>query len=222
MSACGFITIPDWMQELDLDIYETIILAVIFGFSQDGDSRFSGSQNYLAKKAKCSRRKVITCLENLMEKNLILKFDVNIKGSHLCEYTINPDAFSAQVVNVVHRGCECGAHNNIEDNIYNTLSNTRTKKFEKPSIEEIANYCNEKSYNIDPEQFFSFYESKGWVVGKSPMKDWKAAVKTWVKRQENTPAAPSAPRSESALAKNLKIADKLFGTHDYEKVYGKH
>lgn len=56
------------------------------------------------------------------------------------------------------------------------------KRFVKPTIEEIDAYIKEKGYHIDAESFFDFYESKGWVVGKSPMKKWKAACNTW----ENT------------------------------------
>lgn len=51
--------------------------------------------------------------------------------------------------------------------------------FQKPSIQEIKQYCSERHNDIDPEQFFDFYESKGWLVGKAKMKNWQAAVRTW-------------------------------------------
>lgn len=225
MASRGFITIPDWMHDLDLDVYETIILATIFGFSQDGDSRFSGSQNYLARKAKCSRRKVVNCLENLLSKGFIEKFDVNVRGIHLCEYTFKASAFDAQGVHHVHRGCECDAHNNIEDNIdiNNTLSNKGKSKFQKPTIEEIRQYCTEKSLHIDAEQFFNFYESKGWVVGKSPMKSWRAAVATWAGRQEQERRSQTRTpqKKESVLEHNLKVMDQMFGTDLHSQAYGK-
>ena len=58
-------------------------------------------------------------------------------------------------------------------------------RFVKPTIEQISDYIKEKGYHFDAEQFFYFYESKGWVVGKnSPMRDWHAACSTWeVKRK---------------------------------------
>jgi hypothetical protein len=59
----------------------------------------------------------------------------------------------------------------------------KEKIFKKPTIEEIGNYCREKGYSIDPETFWYFYESKGWMIGKNKMKDWKAACRTW-QRQE--------------------------------------
>jgi len=59
----------------------------------------------------------------------------------------------------------------------------KCKRFVPPSLDEVKNYCSEKGYNIDPEQFIDFYSSNGWKVGKNQMKDWKAAVRTWNKRQ---------------------------------------
>lgn len=59
----------------------------------------------------------------------------------------------------------------------------KPKKFQKPTIEQIRDYCVEAGKNIDPEAFFDFYEAKGWVVGRSPMKDWKAAVRNWAKNE---------------------------------------
>ena len=57
-------------------------------------------------------------------------------------------------------------------------------KFQKPTIEEIKKYCSERKNSVNPEQFFNFYQSKGWLVGKVPMKDWKAAVRTWEQKDK--------------------------------------
>lgn len=57
----------------------------------------------------------------------------------------------------------------------------KKKRFAAPSIEEVNEYCIERNNNVNAEAFINFYESKGWLVGKSPMKDWKAAVRTWEK-----------------------------------------
>lgn len=56
------------------------------------------------------------------------------------------------------------------------------KRFVKPTVEEVAAYCKERNNNVDPQRFWDFYEAKGWKVGNQPMKDWKAAVRTWEKR----------------------------------------
>lgn len=56
------------------------------------------------------------------------------------------------------------------------------EKFTKPTLEEIKSYFAEKGYVDESEVFYDFYNSKGWVVGKSPMKDWRAAVRNWGRR----------------------------------------
>lgn len=58
------------------------------------------------------------------------------------------------------------------------------KVFIIPSIEEIKNYCQERGNTVNANKFFNFYESKGWMVGKSKMKDWRAAVRTWEDNKE--------------------------------------
>ena len=53
------------------------------------------------------------------------------------------------------------------------------KRFSKPTIEEVQAYCLERKNGINAKRFVDYYESKGWLVGKTPMKDWRAAVRTW-------------------------------------------
>lgn len=81
--------------------------------------------------------------------------------------------------------------NNIKttNNMDIILAEEKThKKFVKPTIEEIRAYSNEIGAGIDAEQFFYWYEAKGWMIGKNKMKDWKAAVRTWKRKnsKENT------------------------------------
>lgn len=56
-------------------------------------------------------------------------------------------------------------------------------RFTPPTVEEVRAYCVEKGFTFDPEAFVAFYESKGWKVGRNPMKSWKAACTTWQKRE---------------------------------------
>lgn len=67
------------------------------------------------------------------------------------------------------------------------------KGFSPPSVNEVKAYCEEIHSNIDAERFVDFYSSKGWMVGKNKMKDWKACVRTWEKRERQ-----DKPKSESA------------------------
>jgi len=68
------------------------------------------------------------------------------------------------------------------------------KKFYKPTIEEITEYCKSRSNSVDTQRFFDYYESKGWMVGKSPMKNWQAAVRTWEKNNFNSSPKPKKPQ----------------------------
>jgi len=62
------------------------------------------------------------------------------------------------------------------------------KRFLPPSLEEVKSYIYEKKYSIDAETFVAFYTSKNWLVGKNKMRDWKAALITWEKRQRENQA----------------------------------
>lgn len=51
--------------------------------------------------------------------------------------------------------------------------------FKPPSLDEVRAYCRERKNSVDPGAWCDFYQSKGWMVGKNKMKDWRAAVRTW-------------------------------------------
>ena len=80
----------------------------------------------------------------------------------------------------------------IEKNIKKEKANvevktsTLTKKFIPPTVEEVREYCNERNNNVNPQAFIDFYESKGWMIGKNKMKNWKAAVRTWERKEQGT------------------------------------
>ena len=62
----------------------------------------------------------------------------------------------------------------------------KAKRFVPPSVEEVEQYCFERSNNVNAQSFIDFYESKGWMIGKNKMKDWKAAVRTWERNRGQT------------------------------------
>ena len=68
--------------------------------------------------------------------------------------------------------------------------NNNIKRFTPPTYEQVSTYCKERNNTVDAERFYDFYESKGWMVGKNKMKDWKAAVRNWERssKQETKPA----------------------------------
>lgn len=83
--------------------------------------------------------------------------------------------------------------NSISNDIESNKAKT-AKRFCPPTLQEVQSYISEKGYSIDAEAFIAFYESKGWMVGKNKMKDWRMAIVTWSKR-DNRPA--TAKRSQT-------------------------
>ena len=64
-------------------------------------------------------------------------------------------------------------------------------RFTPPTDDDVAAYVSEKGYHVNAERFVSFYQQKGWMVGKNRMKDWKAAVRNWETRWKNDHGAVS-------------------------------
>ena len=61
-----------------------------------------------------------------------------------------------------------------------------SRRFTPPSLQEVSEYVREKGYHVDPQAFIDFYTSKGWKVGNQTMKDWRAAIRTWERREKKT------------------------------------
>jgi len=88
--------------------------------------------------------------------------------------------------------------NNIcdEQKIEKEQLEEKSERFFKPTAEEVENYAKEIEYNLNGQSFIDYYESKGWMIGKSKMKDWQAAVRTWKRNdfkcnQKNFSSSPS-------------------------------
>jgi|GEM_PF-4391872 len=76
---------------------------------------------------------------------------------------------------------------------------SKSRRFVKPTVEDVMAYCQERHNGIDAKSFVDFYESKGWLVGKTPMKDWRAAVRTWERRDNHSASGPVRKDDERTL-----------------------
>ena len=72
----------------------------------------------------------------------------------------------------------------------------KAKRFYPPTLDEVKRYCEERKNNIDPMAFIDFYSSKGWMIGKNRMKDWKAAVRTWERKRKEESKTESSVYDE--------------------------
>ena len=70
---------------------------------------------------------------------------------------------------------------------------SKRKAFAPPSPEEVAAYCREHGLPVDQDQFCSYYDTVGWMVGSHRMKDWRACLRTWAARERNRPQQSRLP-----------------------------
>lgn len=236
MKDHNFLTIPAFFRtKLDLKGIDLLIVSVIYGFSQDGETEFCGSAQYIADWCGADKKSVRRHLQALVQAGIIIKREVTIGGVKFCRYRFNHDLPESGGKNVPGRdkmspgGGDKMSPNNIDgDNIdisKDPLSRVEKSgepsfsapqkkngcpenserpldaerkdpnppvapvppspvRFRKPTMDEVAKYIRQRGLDIDAEMFWNFYESKGWTVGKSPMKNWHAAAAMWRKRQE--------------------------------------
>ena len=95
---------------------------------------------------------------------------------------------------------------NISPNILSDITpKGGAKKFVKPTLEEVEDFCYEQNLGIDPAEFIDHYETNGWRVGKNPMKDWKAAARNWDRRRKTD----SRTGNYNGGGKNARAAEDM-------------
>ena len=92
-----------------------------------------------------------------------------------------------------------------------------TTRFVKPTPEEVTVYAKSIGFNLDGERFYDYYESKGWMIGKSPMKNWQAAVRTW-KRNDKV-STPMKRDEEPICLVDRRASSKYALARNGEKMY---
>jgi hypothetical protein len=140
------------------------------------NGKCTASTKYFCKLYEVSRSSIQNWLK-LLEENKYIVRDVKYKqGSREIE---------SRSIKLVDNPMLKISTDNTNININNTNLTDSNKKalFKKPILDEVENYCKERSNNVDAEAFIDFYESKDWKIGKNKMKDWEAAVRTWERRE---------------------------------------
>lgn len=100
--------------------------------------------------------------------------------------------------------------NKNDKNVKNGKKKRETRRFIPPSPQEVEDYGETIGFKIDGETFVNNYKAKGWLIGKSPMRDWRAAVVTWKKRRE-AESRPSEIESQPTPQPALDLMDKTYG-----------
>ena len=136
MNNDNYLVIQGWMRnELNIKGNELMVYALIYGFSQDNESEFNGSANYIADWIGSSRQTVHNVLKSLCDKGLLHKREENRNGVKFCSYkALHPvKKFDRGVSKNLTGGCQKILHNNIDNNT--------NKKY----IEYIVEYLNKKA-----------------------------------------------------------------------------
>jgi len=136
------------------------------------------------------------CLKELKKHQLI---EVKRKGIPAKQHFKINEQLVIKLINNLSLSKRTTINKNKEIRIIN-------KYFNKPTILEVENYCILRKNNVDAEAFISFYESKGWMIGKNKMKDWKQAIITWEKREYKK---PTMSKIDSQINEYLKGKEYL-------------
>ena len=114
----------------------------------------------------------------------------------------------SRYIKLVDKGSLKNYTDNTNINITNTNLTDSNKKafFKKPTLDQVKDYCILRKNNIDAEAFIDFYESKNFMIGKNKMKDWKAAVRTWERRETKK---PTMSKIDSQINEYLKGKEYL-------------
>jgi hypothetical protein len=190
----SFVCYTEWLQYFDMlktDAERAEIVRAMFLYNIDGTvpDKSTHSTSFMVLFA-MMKNQFDRDTEKYQQK--VERLRDNAKKSHQANATNCKQMLPIATNCYQIEGDNVNVNDNVNDN--EVISNDITKgaktrkRFIKPTVEEVREYCQERGNTVDPETFVNFYESKGWVVGKSPMKDWKAAVRNWERsRTEKTP-----------------------------------
>lgn len=187
----NFISISGWMvTRLGLKGNELLVYAIIYGFSQDDETRFTGSLQYLADWTNSTKQSCIKCLKSLAEKGYITKHEKIVNGIKFCEY--QAVKLKSMVVNKVEHGIKQSLTGGSKQSSHNTLDNNIVNKKERKS--------KSKSYD---EQITEYTENE----------ELQNALKAFIQMR----AFIKKPMTEYALKLMLKKLDEL-GNDDTTKI----
>lgn len=180
----NYIRIPGWaVTRLGLKGNELLVYSIIYGFSQDGETRFTGGLQYLGDWTNSTKQSCIKCLKSLVEKGYIIKHEKIVNGVKFCEYqAVKPKSI---VVNKVEHGIKQSLtggikqslHNNLDNNTIdnNIVSKKERKSKSKSYDEQIAEYTgNEDLQNA----LKAFLQMRSFI--KKPMTEY--ALKLMLKK----------------------------------------
>lgn len=142
----NFIAIQGWMRtQLNLKGYELIVYALIYGFSQDGNSKFSGTRRYIAEWCGCSMRTVDNTLASLLAKKLIVKHEKYVNGIRMCDYTVTSPEIATRQNDTQGPADTTTEHDTTESQPLLNEPQTPAQPKEPDPTEEIVTHLNRRA-----------------------------------------------------------------------------
>ena len=142
------------------------------------------SKRYLADRWKWNRHKLDKFLSALELDNMVeIKCTKKCTTINIVNYTLYQDSCTTVEPQLSH---SCTTNKKDNKGKKDNINNIYTRARERPTVDEIQAYCDERLNGIDAQQFFDYYEARGWKYGTGkPMVDWKAAVRTWERNRKS-------------------------------------
>lgn len=218
-----YIPLEIW-EDTRLSDKERTLLMEVDSFTSKGKPCYF-SNEWIAKRLGVSERTGQTYLKHLIDLGLVVveRFDgrhryiasdlsgtrrkLRGRGEENCEAEVQD--FAGQRCNnlppTYNTSTDCSLSSDEESH---RDTNRARERFVPPTLQEVSEYCASRNNGIDPAAFIDHYTSNGWKVGKSAMKDWRAAVRNWERNHIDRPAGRPAREYKSSEARKLeKIKD---------------
>lgn len=139
------------------------------------------SRDLLARETGLSSQQIRTALNKLISTNEITS-ETSSQGTIL--QIVSYEKYQVATNEITNEQPTSNQQSTTNNNV------KKEKKFIIPTFNDVLEYCIQNNLDVDGVKFINFYESKGWMVGKNKMKDWKAAIRTWVKPKQQVEISP--------------------------------
>lgn len=192
INSSGYGIVPKLvMQDKNIGISAKAVYAYFCSFTGSGNSCFP-SRKKICEDLGISNDTLSKQLRQLSDAGYIVIEQVKEKGRFSHNIYTLPDMVLpcpkiSDTEKTVYGNLDTKNNNNKNNNIYkinNKESKGKAARFTPPAREEVQAYIVENNFNVDAERFIDYYTANGWQVGKNKMKDWRATVRNWHRREQ--------------------------------------